>query len=86
MQEVIIDCAEITCALQLHGEFARSLGFSDWYGSNLDALYDCLTAIGQETRICLRNWEVLDQWKKGFACVLADACEANPRLQVIWEN
>ena len=86
MQEVIVDCSWIADSAQLHTAFAQSLGFGDWYGSNLDALYDCLTAICQETRICLQNWESLGPWKKGFACVLEDACEANSRLQVIWQN
>ena len=86
MQEVILDCSGVTDAQQLHRVFARNLGFGDWYGNNLDALFDCLTAICLETQICLRSWDTLDQWKKGFACVLEDACEANPRLQVIWQN
>ena len=86
MQQVIMDCSGIADGLQLHEAFAQALGFPGWYGKNLDALYDCLTAICQDTAICLRDFENLGAWKNGFRCVLEDACEANPLLHITWEN
>ena len=35
----------------LHQYLAESLGFPDYYGANLDALFDCLTDIQQETLV-----------------------------------
>lgn len=34
-----------------HDYLKKELDFPDYYGKNLDALYDCLTEIGTETEI-----------------------------------
>lgn len=36
-----------------HDYLKKSLNFPDYYGKNLDALYDCLTEISVETEICI---------------------------------
>ena len=36
-----------------HDYLKEALNFPDYYGKNLDALYDCLTEIGVETKIKL---------------------------------
>lgn len=38
-----------------HDYLKEELSFPDYYGKNLDALYDCLTDIGVETEIHLKN-------------------------------
>ena len=38
-----------------HDYLKEVLGFPDYYGKNLDALYDCLCEIGVETEIILKN-------------------------------
>lgn len=38
-----------------HDYLKEVLNFPDYYGKNLDALYDCLTDIGVETEITLIN-------------------------------
>ena len=38
-----------------HDYLIRKLDLPDYYGRNLDALYDCLTDIGVETQIELIN-------------------------------
>ena len=35
----------------LHSQIAEALGFPSYYGANLDALYDCLTDIDEDTCI-----------------------------------
>ena len=40
-----------------HDYLIRKLDLPDYYGRNLDALYDCLTEIGVETQIELINSE-----------------------------
>lgn len=38
-----------------HDYLKKVLNFPDYYGKNLDALYDCLTDIGVNTVIILKN-------------------------------
>ena len=38
-----------------HDYLKEILNFPDYYGKNLDALYDCLTDIGIETEITIIN-------------------------------
>ncbi len=38
-----------------HDYLKDVLNFPDYYGKNLDALYDCLCEIGVETEIILKN-------------------------------
>ena len=45
--EYIIDFSGICDAKSIHQTLARTLNFPDWYGHNLDALYDCLSEMGQ---------------------------------------
>lgn len=40
-----------------HDYLKEELSLPDYYGKNLDALYDCLTEIGTETEIHLKNSE-----------------------------
>ena len=54
MEEIIIDCSCIHSKEDLHRIFREVLSFPEWYGSNPDALHDCLTEISGKVR--LLNW------------------------------
>lgn len=56
MKEIIIDCAGITEKEALIDLFAKKLAFANWFGGNLDALYDCLTDLPEPTHVILRNF------------------------------
>ena len=43
MEIITLDCKDIKTAERLHQELAQALHFPDYYGKNLDALFDCLT-------------------------------------------
>ena len=60
MNLVQIDCNEMTEREQAHGYLAKQFRFPEWYGANLDALYDCLTEIGEETEIEVLHVEALN--------------------------
>lgn len=89
MKEIIIDCAEIADRKQLHALIAQKLNFPDWYGGNLDALYDCLTGVYDETNILLKNFASLEQSLGGYALsvrkVLLKADEDNERITAVIE-
>ncbi len=58
MEEKIIDCSAIHTKEDLHRIFRETLSFPEWYGSNLDALHDCLTEISGKVR--LLDWETAE--------------------------
>lgn len=82
--EYRIDCAAIDTRPQFHRALARELGFPAWYGHNLDALHDQLTAITGSTRLILTNWDHAAPFGRGFRQVMEDAAEENPNFQVMF--
>lgn len=80
--EAIIDCSGIETPRQLQDRLKQALSLPDWYGSNLDALYDCLTAITQETHLVLTGFQDLPPFANGFHRVFRDAAEKNPNLNI----
>lgn len=59
MTEASLDGREIHDRKQFHDKVAMELGFPSWYGSNLDALYDCLMDIHEDTALVIRQGEKL---------------------------
>ncbi|MBO4407102.1 MAG: barstar family protein, partial [Clostridia bacterium] len=53
MKTVILDAAKLDGMRGVHEIFRDTLGFPDYYGYNLDALYDCLTDLQEETEIVI---------------------------------
>ena len=82
--EYCIDCAVITTRQDFHRILAQTLGFPEWYGNNLDALYDCLTDLFAPTHLILENWDPLSPVLGPFRPVLDDAEIENPKLTVTY--
>ena len=82
MKEITIDCLGIDSAQSLHSVLAEKLEFPQWYGTNLDALYDLLTAISEDTRLILNHFDTLGSFRRGFRMVLNDAEDENPHFYV----
>ena len=59
MKRVWIDGKHINDMASLHRLVSVALGFPSYYGNNLDALYDCLTDLFEETEITVTNAEYL---------------------------
>ncbi|MDL2206906.1 barstar family protein [Eubacteriales bacterium OttesenSCG-928-N13] len=68
----------------LHAHLKRALDFPDYYGANLDALYDCLTDIVMPMRVVIpAAWEsALDGYGRRVVKVFLEAAEHNERLHV----
>ena len=75
MTQITIDCAGFD-KKGLHQALKNALSFPEWYGCNLDALYDCLTEISQPIHLILTNFPPL----AGFRETLADAAAENENL------
>ena len=82
MKTVTVDCAAIADKQALHLALAEALSFPDHYGKNLDALYDCLTDIREDTTLTLLHFDALDSFRSGFQAVLEEAENENPHLIV----
>ena len=70
----------------LHENLAAALGFPVWYGHNLDALFDCLTDLGEDTLLELTGRDALVDHLGGYAqrlmLVLDRAQTENPHFRL----
>lgn len=82
--EYRIDCADITDRKEFHRLLAHTLAFPEWYGNNLDALYDCLTDLFVPTHLILENWDPMSPVLGPFRAVLDDAEIENINLTVTY--
>lgn len=85
MKTCILDGEKIKDREMLHDILAADLSLPAWYGRNLDALYDCLTDRQEETKILIKNRELLEhtlgKYASSLAQVLRRASGDNPRVQ-----
>ena len=77
MREIIVDCSDITEKRQLHEVLKEALQLPEWYGHNLDALFDCLTELDEEIHLILQNWDHDAPFACGFESVFTDAATEN---------
>lgn len=84
MNICVLDGREIRDREMLHDSLAVSLHFPYWYGRNLDALYDCLTDLGEETEIRFLWKSVMETYLGEYVTsllgVIARAAEENPKI------
>ena len=82
--KLTLDGAVIPDRETLHTTLASLLRLPDYYGRNLDALYDCLTSLPEETSLVLEHPAALEQalggYARAFFRVLQDAARENPRF------
>jgi len=81
MYTVEFDFSEFESTEDLLGALADALDFPDWFGMNLDALYDCLTDISSDTRIIVNGSD--DPAYFPVLAVLRDADAVNEYLEVV---
>lgn len=87
MKHCILDGEAIGTREQLHTVLQQELGLPEWYGRNLDALYDSLTDSHERISIEMRNPEALvahlGRYAKALEQVIRDAAEENAQIEVI---
>ena len=86
-REYVIDCAEMPDRASAHEYIAKTLEFPDYYGKNLDALFDCLTDMG-ESSIIFRNLddlEMLGDYSGALLAVFEEAEQINEDINLIYD-
>ena len=90
MEWITIDGRNVNTRDELHEVLGKELSFPEWYGRNLDALYDCLTDVCDDTTLQVTHVDALREHLGGYADVflrvLSEASEENPRLTVQTED
>ncbi len=81
MRDLLLDAEMIHTRDELHDILAATFSFPEWYGRNLDAVYDLLTCCN-DTRLTLVHAEMLvtnlGNYGELILRVLADASAENP--------
>lgn len=86
MKKITLDIEKMRSLPMLHKYLHTALALPEYYGANLDALYDCLTEIAEPIELVVPK-QVADEAYLGwygqqFLQMLQDAAEANEALQV----
>lgn len=84
MKQIILSAKQMTSRERAHSHIQEAMDFPDHYGENLDALWDMLMEIGEETQIFLEDGDLLQEnlgeYAEGLLDTFAEACEENPKL------
>lgn len=82
MQMVYLDTRELTDKEASHEYLRDMLDFPEYYGANLDALYDCLTDL-PPTEIFLENVEDAGAFYPVIKHVMQSAKKENRELRIL---
>lgn len=86
MRKITLDLNKMTSLPALHNYLHQALELPEYYGMNLDALHDCLTALAIPTEIIVsakvKDEKYLGWYGAQLLVVLQDAAEENEALQV----
>lgn len=72
MKEIILDCKEMSSKEKAHEYIMKKMNFPDYYGKNLDALYDILSTYDKEIYVKFINFESLFKQLGDYAVSLID--------------
>ena len=85
----ILDGKAMTDRAAAHTHLAERLELPEYYGRNLDALYDVLMELGPGTEILLRSpgavVESLGKYGEALLATMQEAAEENPNLTITLE-
>ena len=80
MRIIVLDFKYFERKQEVHEYLSKKLGFPEYYGRNLDALYDMLSVWSEEVRFYLfRDGK---DFEEGFLQVISDVSEENPRISL----
>lgn len=78
MKSVILDAKKMVEKEKMHEYLAKKFDLPEYYGKNLDALFDCLCETNEPTLIKLKNEDALEAGlKESLAALFLDVCAEN---------
>lgn len=81
--EIILDTLCLTEPDAAHAYLKEKLAFPEYYGNNLDALFECLTDICEETVLRMHGQAPDSPYFSKILSVMRDAEAENPRLTIL---
>lgn len=86
MKEVQINATEFSTPQEVQEYLMDALSFPDYYGGNLDALYDGLTEVDEKVKIVISNKiaeeENLGEYGERLLAVFETAAQDNDNLEL----
>ena len=86
MRKIVLDIEKMRSLPMLHKYLHTALALPEYYGANLDALYDCLTEIAEPTELVVpktvADEAYLGWYGQQFLQMLEDAKTANDALRI----
>lgn len=88
MERIILDGEQMPSRRAAHDYLTQRLQLPDYYGRNLDGLYDLLSERTEPAQLAVRHREALlaklGRYGEALCRTLEDAARANPRLEVLY--
>lgn len=81
MKDIFLDFRFFSNPREVHRFLKEQMKFPDYYGMNLDALYDCLTDRSEETVLHYRTTG--NPYERGFVSVFNDAAAGEKYFHAI---
>ena len=83
VKHIVIDCSRMTSRETMHSYLKEALSLPHYYGGNLDALFDCLTELGQPVTLEFENTDTLiplGDYGEAMMATFRDAALENPMI------
>lgn len=86
MREISLDGARMGDRASAHAYLKSALDLPDYYGANLDALWDCLSSDSTPRRIIIFNAKLitasLGDYGESLLALFQELAEANPSILI----